>query len=95
MCEKHQSIKPKYKNKNTANSSQTEFMRKCQKYAEVNEKQMGLGREGQGACRSLKHFWYRTVGKRRRWEPVRKPWSRALGGSLLSRWEAQALARWP
>ena len=53
---KHQSIKPKYKNKNTANSSQTEFMRKCQKYAEVNEKQMGLGREGQGACMGLKHF---------------------------------------
>lgn len=52
MCEKHQSIKPKYKNKNTANSSQTEFMRKCQKYA-VNEADGIREREGQGACMGL------------------------------------------
>lgn len=43
MCEKYHSIKPKYKNRNTANGSQTKLMHKCQKYARVTRSRWDYG----------------------------------------------------
>lgn len=86
MCEKHQSIKPKYKNKNTANSSQTEFMRKCQKYAEVNEKQMGLGRRP-GGLHGFEALLILNSGQKAKVGAGQEALVMCSGrGSLLSRW---------
>lgn len=62
------------------------------KYAGVTRTRWNCGEKAWREWMSLKQFWYRTVGKWQRWKPIWKPWACAFGGSLLSRWEAQALA---